>query len=231
MTEHYSLTQKIGYEFKNPQILEEALTHPNCLGLGAASAKKSYERLEFLGDAVLTFLITEFLIENFPEETEGRLTKRRAALVNSNTLSIIGRDLGIMSYLIAGSIEEFSDSEATKVIEDVTEALLGALYLDGGIEVCKQFVMNYWEPFLFREITPEDDPKTYLQEWSQKRGFGIPSYRLISKSGEAHSPTFTIEVKVSDLPGFTSASTSKKVAEKEAAKGLIKYIQSNHANE
>ena len=225
MVKYHSFLQKIGYNFKNYKFLEEALTHPSCLGDGSLSTKKSYERLEFLGDAVLAFIITEFLIKNFPEEAEGNLTKRRASLVNSKMLVSIGEEIGILKYLATSGIEKFNKSETFKVVEDTTEALLGAIYLDGGMRNCKKFVMRHWEAFLFKEIVPDDDPKTYLQEWSQKKGFGIPKYELISKSGKAHSPTFTIEVKVSDLPKFTAKSTSKKVAEKEAAKSLIKYIR------
>ena len=226
MIKYNSLLQKIGYSFKNYKFLEEALTHPSCLGLSSMSDKKSYERSEFLGDAVLSFIIAEFLIKNFPGETEGNLTKRRAVLVNSRMISHIGKKIDVLKYLVTVGIKKFNKFEISKVIEDTTEALLGAIYLDGGMKHCKEFVMKYWEPFLFKEVVPDDDPKTYLQEWSQKKGFGIPKYTLISKSGEAHSPIFTIEIKVSDLPIFTVQSTSKKVAEKEAAKALIKYIKS-----
>jgi ribonuclease-3 len=231
MINHSSLTEKIGYSFKNPELLAEALTHPSCLGLGSLSAKKSYERLEFLGDSVLNFIITDFLIKNFPEETEGELTKRRSSLVNSGRIATIGRELGMIDYMSVGTEDEFNQSEATSIIEDITEALLGAMYLDGGIEDCTTFVMKYWQDFLFKAVVPEDDPKTFLQEWSQKRRFGIPQYELISKSGDSHSPVFTIEVKVGDLPVFTGASFSKKLAEKEAARELIKYIQSTPVDE
>ena len=231
MIDHLLFVKKIGYTFKNPKFLKEALTHPSCLGMGALSAEKSYERLEFLGDAVLTFVVTEFLIKNFSEETEGKLTKRRAALINRETLFMVGKELDVLSYLaIAGNVEELNETETSKIIEDTTEALLGAMYLDGGMGHCKKFVMEHWKYFLFKEIVPDDDPKTYLQEWSQKRGFGIPKYKLMSKSGEAHAPIFKIEVEVANLPTIVASSTSKKFAEKEAAKALIKYIKTNHVD-
>ena len=231
MIDRSSLTTKIGYSFKSLELLDEALTHPNCLGLGELSAKKSYERLEFLGDAVLTLIITEFLLSNFPEESEGDLTKRRAGLVNSATVAAIGREIGIIDYLQVVSADEVSRSDSQRVIEDITEALIGAMYLDAGIEPCRSFVMKYWKDFLFKEVVPEDDPKTYIQEWSQKRGFGIPQYKVISKSGQSHAPIFTIEVQVANLPAFAGASFSKKLAEKEAARELIKHIQANHIDE
>ena len=229
MNKYFLLSKKIGYNFKEYFFLEEALTHPSRLGMGPLSARKSYEQLEFLGDAVLAFIVTDFLIKNFPEETEGELTKRRAGLINSETICHIGREIEILNYLeAAGSVEEFNKIEASKIIEDTTEALLGAIYLDGGIEGCRNFIMKYWEPFLFKEVVPDDDPKTYLQEWSQKKGFGIPKYNLVSKSGEAHAPIFTIAVKVADLPSVAAASSSKKFAEKEAARALMKYIKTNY---
>ena len=229
MLDHLLLTQKIGYNFENPKLLKEALTHSSCLGMKESSGEKSYERLEFLGDAVLTFIITEFLIKNFSEETEGSLTKRRSILINRNTLLKVGIELGILEHLkIVGNVHELSETEASKIIEDTTEALLGAIYLDGGMEHCKKFVAAHWKYFLFKEVIPDDDPKTYLQEWSQKKGFGIPKYTLVSKSGEAHTPVFAIEVEVSNLPIFVGESSSKKSAEKEAAKAMLKYIKTNY---
>jgi ribonuclease-3 len=228
MIKYFLLTQRIGYEFKDFSLLEEALTHPSCLGLGELSAEKSYERLEFLGDAILTFIITEFLLRNFPEEKEGQLTKRRSALVNKDTIVLVGKEIEILNHLVMPAMEELNESESNKIIEDLTEALIGAMYLDGGMKNCEEFVIKHWKNYLSRDISPEDDAKTYLQEWSQKRKFGIPKYKLISKTGEAHSPIFTVQVQVSDLPICNGSSNSKKIAEKEAAKELIKYIKSNY---
>ena len=228
MDQYSSFFQTIDYIFKNRSLLREALTHPSCLGMHSLSIKNSYERLEFLGDAVLTFIITEFLIETFPDETEGDLTKRRAALINRKMLISVGERIKIYDYLITAGKEKFNESETLKIIEDMTEALLGAIYLDGGIDNCKKFVMKYWRNFLYKDIAPESDPKTYLQEWSQKKGLGIPEYILISKSGKDHSPIFKIEVRVANLPKFVAASSSKKIAKKEAAKALIEYIKSNY---
>ena len=226
MSRYSLLTDKIGYKFKDHKLLEEALTHPSCLGLGELSAKNSYERLEFLGDAVLTFIITEFLLKNFPNEKEGSLTKRRSALVNKDTIILIGKNIGILDHLVIAAIEELNESESNKIIEDLTEALIGAMYLDSGMMNCKKFVIKHWKHYLSKDISPEDDAKTYLQEWSQKRKFGIPKYKLISKAGELHAPIFTIQVEVADLPVAIGISNSRKIAEKEAAKNLIKYIKS-----
>jgi len=233
MSKHSEFSQKIGYTFKSAKLIEEAFTHPSCLGLGPVlSAQKSYERLEFLGDAILTFIITELLIKNFPKETEGQLTKRRATLIKGGVLVRVGKEIEILNHLItARSIGAFNESESFKITEDMTEALLGAIYLDGGMQACKKFVIQYWTPFLFKEIVPDDDPKTYVQEWSQKRGFGLPKYNLISKSGTAHAPIFTIEVAVANLPTFSASSVAKKLAEKAAAKALIEYIKSNYTDE
>ncbi|NRA73602.1 MAG: ribonuclease III [Rickettsiales bacterium] len=228
MTQYSPFLQTIGYNFKNNKLLREALTHPSCLGDNTLSTKNSYERLEFLGDAVLSFIITELLIKNFPDETEGNLTKRRATLVNSEMLILVGEEIKILDYLTAVGIEKFNKAETLKVIEDATEALLGAIYLDGGIRNCRKFIMKYWQDFLFKKILPEEDSKTYLQEWSQKRGLGVPEYILVSKSGEDHAPIFEMAVKIKGLPEFTATSYSKKIAKKEAAKALIKYIKLNY---
>lgn len=227
MTDYLAFSQIIEYQFKNFKLLKEALTHPSALGNSNLLLTQSYERLEFLGDAVLSFIVSEFLIKNFPSETEGSLTKRRAALVNKEILVLIGKRIKILDYLIMSGIKKFSESETLKAIEDSTEALLGAIYLDGGMMNCRKFIMRYWKSFLLKKIVLHDDPKTYLQEWSQKKGFGIPEYVVISKSGGDHAPIFKVQVKVADLPKFIATGSSKKLAQKDAAKELIKHIRLN----
>lgn len=213
-------SKTIGYKFRSKEILEEALTHPSCFN----SAKKSYEKLEFLGDAVLSFVITTFLFQTFPEDTEGSLTKRRAALVNGKTLAEIGSKINILDHVqITKNKSHLNEKEAMRIRENSLEALVGALYLDGGMEACEQFVIRHWGDFLNQNVIL--DPKSLLQEWSQQKKLGSPKYRLLSQSGPPHALIFTVSVIVATLPEFKASASSKQIAEKEAARTMWQHIR------
>jgi len=216
------LSKKIEYEFKDASLLQEALTHPSTIG------NKNYERLEFLGDAILSFIITTILIEKFKEESEGDLAKRRASVINGEVLGDIANKMEINHLLIISASEESSGGRYNKRnLENTVEAIIGAMYLDGGIEVCKNFIVKYWSDFINANISPPIDDKTYLQEWSQEKGHGLPEYQVLDKLGPAHKPSFLVEVRVGDLPKSQASASSKKEAEKKAAQNMIEYIKSN----
>jgi ribonuclease-3 len=143
---------------------------------GASGNLISYERLEFLGDRVLGLIIAKLLFQRFPAEPEGDLARRLAALVRKETL--------------AGGAENPS------VLADACEAVIGALYLDGGLAAAERFVLSYWTPFLEAEDTPPQDAKTALQEWAQGRALPLPAYREVARNGPPHEPHFTVEVRV-----------------------------------
>lgn len=220
-----SLYKKLGYEFKNPELLKEALTHPS-FNLGSVKSSKNYERFEFLGDSVLMLVITELLVEEFQSETEGDLAKRRSLLVSREMLFKIAKDLDLSQYILMSNDEEkFGGRNNPNILEDVLEAIIGALYLDSSLEICSKFITKHWLPLILSYASPPVEVKSALQEWSQEHGKGIPKYTLADKEGEDHKPTFTIKVSLPGMPSFLGKGESKKVAEKNAAQMMSDYIK------
>lgn len=214
------LYKNIGYKFQNEKLLEEAITHPS------ANEDFNYERLEFLGDSVLTFFVTEILMSKFKNESEGDLAKRRAAVINGKSLFEIAENIKIKTHLILSNSEERSGGrDNQKILENAMEAIVGALYLDAGIEETRSFIEKHWLPFIEKDITPPVDEKTYLQEWAQANGHSIPEYRISDKKGPDHNPHFTVVVKVGGFPECSGTGPSKKEAEKHAAANIIKHIK------
>ena len=216
-----SIEDIIEHRFKNNNLLLEALTHP-----GKAQTHKNspfnYQRLEFLGDSVLGLVIAELLFKLYPKESEGNLAKRHAALVRSETIAKIAREIGLGEYIRMADNEQYSDKRETDSnLEDVCEALIGALFLDAGFERAKSFVIKYWEKYAKSMNEVPRDAKTSLQEWAQGRGFKLPIYTVISTTGPSHAPEFTIEVEVENSGKATATASSKRQAEQLAAKELL----------
>lgn len=220
---HEEFFKKINYTFNDLSLLKEALTHPSISQLN--KAEKNYERLEFLGDSILSFVITDLLINEFAKETEGDLARRRAYLVSGEVLNQIATTLDIAKEIQLSEAEERVGSRSSlQVLENVVESLIGAIYIDGGLEACAEFIKNNWQPIIRSSVLPPVDAKTFLQEWSQAKNLGTPLYTLTEQFGAAHSPVFTIEVSVRTLPPFKASAPSKKLAEKRAAQLMIDYI-------
>ena len=219
------LQEKIGYNFKNISTLNEALTHPSCLGLDDyKKSTNNYERLEFLGDSVISFLMAKILISKFPTDSEGMLTKRRAALTNKKTLCKIGKKLKLLAHInMAKDESELEIKTTDKILEDALEALVGALFLDAGLEVCENFILKNWANLITQDVC--DDPKTLLQQWSQSKGLGQPKYQLISTHGEDHKPIFKMAVSIKNLPKVSAEGTSKKEATENAAICMLREIE------
>ncbi len=216
----------IGHDFSNKRLLLEALTHPGC----AENHKNlpfNYQRLEFLGDSVLGLVVAEMLFKLYPQENEGSLAKRHAALVRSESLASVARTLGIAEYIRMsgngrkGEIKRDNNSN----LEDVCEALIGALYLDGGFEVARDFIMKHWEDLARRMGDPPKDAKTSLQEWAQGRGLKLPVYTVIEVSGSSHAPEFTIEAAVEQGGRAVAKAAAKRQAEQLAAKALLRRLE------
>ena len=215
-----ALSEKLGYHFRNPELLKLALTHPS---LGKST---SNQRLEFLGDAVLGLVIAEMLYTMFPTEQEGELARRHAALVRGETLTELASNMGLgaalqLSVSEAGAGGRLSSSN----LEDALEALIGAVYLDGGIEGAKAFILPHWEARARAVITPPKDPKTALQEWAQARGLAVPTYNVLKQTGPAHAPDFTIEVTVTGYLPAQASAASKRLAEQIAAGKLLTVLE------
>ena len=218
------LEAALGHRFRDPALLAEALTHPSATGRHGRR-KRSYERLEFLGDRVLGLLVAHLLIERFPEDAEGALTHRQVALVQEGALAQVAERLGLGRWLeVARSEAEGGGRERPALLADCCEALIGALYLDGGLEAARGFVASEWEPFLAGVATPPRDPKMALQEWAQGRGLEPPAYRLLATDGPPHAPRFTVEAGLPGFPPAVGEGRSKRAAEREAARRLLDHV-------
>lgn len=203
--------------FQNPLLLEQALTHPSCRRRHKVN---DFERLEFLGDRILGLIVAELLYRAFPKEPEGSLAKRSAALVNREVCSEVAQEIGLDQHLKVVGAELGNKSS---VMGDAMEALLGALYLDSGLETVQQYVEPLWKKRLHAAPYPLTDYKSQLQEWSQKVHQEIPSYTILSATGPAHSPEFIIEVRVGNYQAQASGQ-SRKQAEQEAARKLLETV-------
>jgi ribonuclease-3 len=220
------LAARLGYEFKTSQLLQDALTHPSLAGF--RQRKKGpmpYERLEFLGDRVLGLVIAEWLYEKYPDASEGEMAKRHAALVNREALRVVAIEIGLGHYLRLARGEEASgERKNLATLPDAMEALLGALYLDGGLKAAGAFIHRYWQKEIAIEEAPAD-PKTSLQEWVQAQGLPLPQYKVVSHSGPAHAPKFVIEVSVKGHAPAVAEGNSKREAQKAAAEKLLKQVK------
>ncbi len=210
-----ALQTRIGYSFKDEALLHLALTHPSL------AKEQSNQRLEFLGDSVLGAVVAHLLYELFPNEQEGELARRLAALVRGATLTAIARDIGLAEHLRLASGEARDNASN---LEDALEALIGAIYLDGGFEAAKAFIEPRWKDLAEKNITAPKDAKTALQEWAQGRGLPIPTYTLVETTGPAHAPEFTVEVSVEDQESTRASAGGKRAAEQLAAGILLERL-------
>jgi len=195
--------------------LQRALTH-------ASTGKADNEQLEFLGDRVLGLIIAEMLVRQFPNEHEGPLSLKLHALVRMETCAEVAEAAGLGKHLIlAGSEERAGGRKKPAILGDVCEAVIAALYLDGGIEAARAFVGRYWQPLL--DDVPGDlrDAKSVLQEWAQARALGIPSYRIAKREGPDHAPQFTVEARVEAHEPALGQGPNLRAAEQAAARTLL----------
>lgn len=211
----------LGYRFKDPSLLSLALTHASARGADPATTVCN-ERLEFLGDRVLGLIIAELLYRRFPGESEGALAQRHAVLVSRPTLSQVAMRLQLSSSIVASRSERDAGGTSNPgILADTLEAVLGALYLDGGLEAASGFVTATWSELMSGVRAPPKDPKTELQEWAQARGIGLPTYREVGRRGPAHAPEFSIEVSLPGIGGVLASGSSKRSAEQAAAERLL----------
>ncbi len=210
------LAQTLGHAFAEPELLREALTHAS-----VGQAAPDYQRLEFLGDRVLGLVIADLLLRSHPDEAEGALSRRHTALVRAETLAETAEDIGLGDYLILAPGEESAGVQQNRaLLADVCEAVIGAIYLDGGLAAAADFIAARWGHRLGAAVPPRD-AKTALQEWAQGRGRPLPQYRTLGHSGPDHDPVFTVEVRVDGLPPATAEGASKRAAGQAAAAKLL----------
>ncbi len=210
----------LGHVFARPALLAEALMHPS-----AKVGGRGYERLEFLGDRVLGLIVADMLLAAFPAEDEGALAKRFAALVRREALARVGEELDLGRYVTISKGEEESGGRSNPtLLADATEAVLGALYLDGGLAAAGAFVRRRWTAMMETAETPPEDAKTRLQEWAQGTAKPLPDYTTVRVEGPPHSPTFAVEARVEGLPAVTATGPSKRAAEQAAAAALLSKL-------
>lgn len=222
------IAERLGHRFSDLSLLEEALTHRSALqrrgGQGARFAHGN-ERLEFLGDRVLALVVAEMLQEHFPAESEGALAKRHAALVRAEVLAEIAGEIGIGGWLRMGEAERQSGgADKPTILADACEALLGALYRDGGLPAASRFIRHHWSGRLASTEQPPADAKTALQEWAQGRGLPLPDYREVGREGPPHAPLFAVEVTVKGRGPARGTGRTKREAERAAAALLLKEL-------
>lgn len=213
------------YSFHNPSLLDAALTH-------RSAGRYNNERLEFLGDAILGFVIAEALFERFPESEEGVLTRLRASLVKRETLAAIARDLDIGAALKLGPGERKTGGwRRDSILANTLEAVIGAVYLDSDMERCRSFVLSLFDEKL-RDLKPDEigkDPKTTLQEVLQEKHLALPTYEVIDEQGEPHRRIFTVRCNIEGLEAdVTGQGRSKRNAEQSAAEKALKLLQTDH---
>lgn len=218
------IQEKVGYRFADRGYLQKALTH------SSAGEKYNYERLEFLGDRVLGLVVAHILFETYPQEAEGDLAKRHAALVQGKTLALVAEDIGLGEIMFLSDSEKAGGSTQNRnILADGMESLIGALYLDGGIDVCMRVIRDLWGGLLETMTSPPQDPKTALQEWAQGQGLPLPLYEMTGREGVDHAPVFEIRVMVEGMPPCTARGASRRKAEKEAARKLLAVIADKEA--
>lgn len=215
------LENRLGYRFKDRELLDRALTHAS-VGDGARAVRHN-ERLEFLGDRILNLCAAERLMELDPEAREGELSRRLASLVNYHACARAAHRCGLPPAMrLSASASKIGARQSDAVLGDGCEALIAALYVDGGMETVRAFFSTFWADEFERLDEPRDkDPKTRLQEWAQGRGLPLPAYEMVGRKGPAHEPIFTIEVAVQGFEPQRATGRSRQEAEKAAAEKLL----------
>jgi len=206
------------YNFKKTTLLETALTHKSF------DNNVNNEKLEFLGDRVLGLVISEKLLNKFPDEKEGIIDKKFANLVNKKTCLLVARKINLKKFILLGSSHKKLERSADKITSDCLEAIVGAIYLDGGLRAVEKFILNFWEEFLLKSTITLIDSKTKLQEFSLKRFKELPKYVFYKKTGPQHRPLFKTEVQIPNSKKIIGIGSSKKNAQQNAAAKLLKIL-------
>ncbi len=228
MAELIKLQERLSVQFHDFSLLQRALTHRSYLNEHPEHSLEDNERLEFLGDAVLDFVAGAWLYDRFPEMDEGRLTRLRAGLVRTETLASFARRFRLGEALLLGKGEDESGGrEREKILCGAFEALIGALYLDQGMEAVQRFVEPLLEPALtdMLERAADKDPKSLLQEWAQATLGETPLYRTVSSHGPDHAKQFTVEVLIGATPCGRGTGPSKQAAAQSAAQNALSAIE------
>lgn len=212
------LEARLGHRFADEGLLRRALTHPSAEG-------SNYQRFEFLGDRVLGLVIAKWLLEAFPQADEGELAVRYNALVRKEACAEVAERLGLGRHIVMGGGEEKAGGRRkAAILADACEALIAALYLDGGHEVAERFVRAEWAALIERSGKVPQDAKTALQEWAQGAGRPVPKYALAGRTGPDHAPEFTVSVEVEGQAALMAKGASKRQVEQAAARAMLEKL-------
>lgn len=215
------LEQRLGYEFQDPALLARALTHSSAVAPSRRTSE-SYQRLEFLGDRVLGLVVAHMLSDRLPKANEGELSRTLNSLVRKETCARVARKIGIGDFLKLGESEaRTGGAEKDAILGDVCEAVIGAIYADGGLDPAFAFVTRMFGDNLDVTQARRADAKTALQEWAQGQGLEPPSYTETERKGPDHAPVFTISVSVHGYEPMSASGASKKLAEHQAAEKFL----------
>jgi ribonuclease III len=220
---HAALEAALGYKFKSKALLERALTHASVRG--SVAKVQDNERLEFIGDRVLGLAIVEVLNESHPLASEGDMARRYNALVRGETCAKVARDLGLGASLqLSPSEADHGGRDKENILADAMEAVLGAVFLDGGFQKARDVVRRLW--LIEHGARPDvsADPKTALQEWAQGSGLPLPQYVSLERTGPDHAPEFTTEVRISGQAPARGTGSSKRAAEQAAASAMLAHV-------
>ena len=216
---YQNLEKKINIKFKDTNLLTQSLTHKSYNSL------KNNEKIEFLGDRVLGLVIAKKLLEIYPDEKEGILDKKFASLVNKRTCLEIAKNINLEKYILTFNPNNKKIKIEDKIISDCCEALIGALYLDKGLNITEKIILNLWKNHIKKSVITQIDAKTKLQELALKKFKKLPTYKFISNTGPRHKPLFKVGVKLPNTKYFISLGKSKKDAEQNAAIECLKNIK------
>jgi len=217
------LAEALGHRFTRPELLIEALTHRSAAR--ADFHQFGYERLEFLGDRVLGLIIADLLLECYSDAPEGDLSLRLSGLVRREALEEVAGRLKLGQFIhLAEDEVRTGGRENAGILADACEAVIGALYLDGGLGVARAFILVNWRPLLEKAVTAPQDPKTKLQEWAQALKLPLPVYRVVAEEGPAHDPMFSVEVVVKGQKPARAKAGSKRGAQQQAAQKILARI-------
>ena len=220
-----ALEDRIGFKFADKALLERALTHISALSGGPQKRADSYQRLEFLGDHVLGLVISDMLYRAFPKANEGELSRRLADLVRKETCAEVAKAMDLGPALKLGNSESHAGGRLrTTILADVCEALVGAVFIDGGYTAAEALIAKFWKERMLKPLRPLRDPKTMLQEWAQARGLPTPAYRELARTGPHHDPEFRVAVVLPDRPPAEGLGSSKRAAEQAAAAAMLTRV-------
>jgi len=217
--DHSNFEKKIKINFKNKDLLKKSLTHKSY------DKEQNNEKLEFLGDRVLGLTIAKRLLEIYPNEKEGAIDKKYANLVNKKTCNVIAKKLNLSKFLFLGASHRKLDRSADKITSDSLEAVIGAVFTDGGLKSAEKLILNFWEEHILNSKITLVDSKTKLQEYSLKKFKELPKYIFSKKTGPQHRPMFKTEVQIPNSKKITGFGSSKKNSQQDAAAKLLKILR------